>query len=178
MVTKARNQRVWRKAKYFPIQKHWRKLAPIFRSREARNIWHPCMEEFMERRADEHGYPHKPRPDAKFPTSYESCDWRYNREISYSRQPKFWDYARFEACHWVADLALYVAMTVFPAIPWRILYCQKHTTVWNGSVSNPVLFDINFNAMGIEASEAMKIASKGREFKPGKYLKAYLHRKS
>lgn len=181
MITKARDPRVWEKTRYFPIQKHWRKLGPIFRSEEARKIWHPCMEEFMECRAEEarkegpSNYVHKPQIDAKFPTDYESCDWRACNEIPYNRQPRFWDYARHSACHWVADLAMYVAKLSHPSIPWRILTARKHTTVWNGCITDPVLFDINFHAMGVEPDQAMMLASHGRELKPGKYLKPYLH---
>jgi hypothetical protein len=174
MITKARDPKVWKKARYYDLKEKWSKVSKFFRSEEARNIWHPCIEEFMERRAEESGFPHTPKPDARFPTEYESCDWRSSAT---GRQPAFWDYARHSACHWVADLALFVAKKVHPEVPWRLLYSQKHTTVPNGSVQDPVLFDINFQAMGVTASQALEIASKGREFKPGVYLKPYLHRK-
>lgn len=175
MTTAARNPQVWSKTQYFDIQKNWRKLGKLFRSDTARSIWHPCMEEFMEWRAEENKYPYKPQPEAKAPTDYESCDWRWNQDVSYNRQPKFWDYARHSACHWVADLALFVAKTAYPQEPWRILTARHHTTVWNGSTTAPVLFDINFHAMGVEPQEAIKLASKGRELKVGHYLKPYLH---
>lgn len=173
MITKARNPKVWSKAQYFDIQKNWRKLSPIFKSDEARSVWHPCIEEFMTMRGEDSGYKHKPKPDALYPRDYESCDW-YMME-GRGREPQFRLYARHSACHWVVDLALFVAKTAFPKIPWRILTGKKHTTVWNGCVDSPVLFDINFLALGVPASDAMEMASKGRELKPHKYLKSYLH---
>ncbi len=172
MITAARHPEVWSKTEYFDIQKNWRKLGVLFRSDVARSIWHPCMEEFAQQQAEEHKFPHRPKPDAQFPTDYESCDWRCDRP---GKQPAFWDYARHAACHWVADLALFVAKTAYPQTPWRILTARHHTTVWNGSTEAPILFDINFHAMGVTAQEAIKKASKGRELKAGHYLKPYLH---
>ncbi len=160
------------RCRYFPIQEKWRKLGPIFRSKEARSIWHPCMEEFMQQRAEQNKYPYRPQPDAQFPTDYESCDWRC--ETPYSKQPKFWDYARHSACHWVVDLCLYAAKRAYPDVPWRILTARHHTTVWSGDMKNPVLFDVNFLAMGVKASEALRIAWRGRMLRPGRHLKHYL----
>lgn len=174
MITKARDPKVWQRTRYFPIQKHWRKLGPIFRSEEARKIWHPCLEEFDLWRSRENGYKYKPDKDARAPIRYDSCDWRWNRERR-GPLPAFWDFACHSACHWVADLAMFAAKSTLPNIPWRILTAQKHTTVWNGCVEDPVLFDINFHAIGVKSAEAMKLASCGRELKPGRYLKPYLH---
>lgn len=126
-------------------------------------------------RAEENGYDYSPGRKVDLPTDYDSCDWRFNGRGPYSRQPKFWDYAKHSACHWVADLALYVAMKSSPDTPWRILTSSKHTTVWNGCILDPILFDINFQALGITAEECIKLASSGKELRPGVYLKAYLH---
>lgn len=109
--------------------------------------------------------------DHRAPSSYDSCDWRFERP----RELAFWEFACHSACHWVVDLGLFVAKSAYPDVPWRILTARHHTTAWNGSTENPVLFDINFHAIGIDPSEAMKSASKGREMKIGRYLKGYLH---
>lgn len=176
MKTKAFNRNVWNKTRYFDLQKNWRKVGPVFKSESARNIWHPCIEEYMFFRAEENGYKYKPDPNAECPAEYESCDWAYS-EPRKGPKPKYWDYARHAACHWLVDLALFVAMKCYPKTPWRILTHDDHSTVWNGSVEDPVLFDINYKAIGVSSFEAMKRASAGRELKPGKYLKRYLHGK-
>lgn len=174
MITAARNPDVWARAQYFPIKKNWRRLGPIFRSPEAERIWRPCMIE----RDQVHREDHKLPPSTKDPSYYQSpswydgCDWRYERR---GKWPELWEFACHAACHWVVDLGLYVAKVAYPNIPWRILTARHHTTVWNGCVDDPVLFDINFYSMGIEPNEAMKLASKGRELKVGRYLKGYLH---
>lgn len=172
MNTKARDPRVWAKTRYFDIHRNWGKLESVFESGAARSIWHPCIEEFEMRHAAEHKFTYKPRPNAEYPCDYDGCDWRFD---TVKVERPFWKFARHAACHWVVDLALYVAKTSRPQTPWRILHAQKHSTVWNGCTEKPVLFDINFHAMGISAPEAMDLASHGREMKIGKYLKPYLH---
>lgn len=157
---------------YFQIQKYWRRLKPIFESKEARSIWWPNMLEYSEQRASQYGYRLNGRHLLnKLPRDFDSCDWRYNGDWRKGRQPAFWDYACHGACHWLVDLCLYVAQTAYPDIPWRIVSSSKHSTVWNGDIRNPVLFDVNFLAMGNSAKEALKTARRGRELKPGRILR-------
>ncbi len=174
LVDKARVSKV----EYFPIQKHWRKLKPIFESREARSIWWPNMLEYLEQRAHQNGYNHRLTPEYRarlhLPRDFDSCDWRYNCEDRKGRQPRFWDYACHSACHWIVDLCLYVASTAYPDVPWRIVSSSKHSTVWNGDTNNPVLFDVNFLAIGVTPKEALKLAKRGRELKPGKVLRWWI----
>jgi hypothetical protein len=166
MITKARDPDVWAKAQYVDISKNWRRLKPLFESAEAEAIWRPCMEEFQE------WMRWKPSAWAvTHPRDYDGCDWRCEQP----RQKAYWQWACHSACHWVVDLGLFVAKKAMPEHPWRILTARHHTTAWNGSTEQPLLFDINFSALGVEASEALKIASKGRELKVGKYLKGHLH---
>jgi hypothetical protein len=75
------------------------------------------------------------------------------------------------------DLNLYVAATAYPDIPWRILNQVKHSTVWNGDYDHPVLFDANFLALEVPASQALRLAFPGRKLQPGQYLKWYAHLK-
>ncbi len=174
MTTLARSPEVWARTRYFDIQKHWRKLGPIFKSEQATKIWRETMWEFdeMRRGAPSPNVTPLEKMKVRAPECFDGCDWRFEN----SHPPAFWEYACHSACHWVVDLGLYVAKTAYPNVPWRILTKKEHTTAWNGSVEEPVLFDINFHALGIEPSEAMKLASRGRELKVGKYLKFYLHR--
>lgn len=173
MITKARDPEVWQRTRYFPIQKHWRELGPIFKNQDAERIWRPCLWEYYVDDRSEGGYEIKRREEeAKSPSWYDGGDWNLCRREPF---PDFWEFVCVRACHWVADLALYVAKTSRPKVPWRILHCQKHTTVWNGCTVKPILFDLNWHAVGIPAQEAIKTASKGRELKPHQYFKPYLH---
>lgn len=164
-----------KRAKYFDIHKNWRKLGPIFKSEEARRIWKPCMEQFdMWRFKDNKRQGEwKSDPRDTLPRHYDSCDWRFDR----ARELPFWDYACHSACHWVVDLALFVAMRAYPDVPWRIVTSKRHTTVWNGSLKDPVMFDINFCAIGVKSSEAMEAAFSGSIRRPGVYLKESIHLK-
>ncbi len=161
-------------ARYVDIRKHWRRLKPIYYSDEALYIWKPCMLEFavMDR-----GFPHEEQARHKFPEGYECCDWRYYPPRR-GRQPAFWKFVCHSACHWLADLNLFVAMSAWPKEPWRIITASEHTTVWNGDFELPIVYDANWSAFSSTASkagEALLTTWKGRHLKPGKFLKKYLH---
>lgn len=165
---------------YFPIQKHWRKLGPIFRSKEAKAVWEPNMIEFDEQRANDRGCKSSRKSKwERLPMHYDSCDWRFCADGQRGPRPRYWDYVCHRACHWLVDLCLYVAMTAYPKVSWRIVSYDRdgngnsHSTVWNGDCENPVLFDANFMALGVRAKDAWKTASKGRMLKPGKWLRPW-----
>jgi len=161
-------------ASFFPIQKNWRKLKPIFESKEAHSVWWPNMLEYAEQRANQNGYKLNGRHlSYEFPRDFDSCDWRYNRDRS-GRQPAFWNYACHSACHWLVDLCLYVASTAYPDVQWRIVSSKNHSTVWNGDIQNPILFDVNFLAIGVTPRQALKLARTGRELKPGRILRWWI----
>ena len=161
-----------RRAKYFPIQQRWRKLKPIFESDKAHSIWWPNMLDYAVNRSIQNGYELNGRHLLnKLPRDFDSCDWRWG-EGRRGPQPAFWNYVCHSACHWMVDCCLYVAMTAYPDIPWRIISSSKHSTVWNGDFKNPILFDVNFLALGVHASEAIHLACRGRVLKKGTYLRA------
>lgn len=156
-------------ATYFPIQQRWRKLKPIFAS--SAHIWRPNMEDFRQQKADTHGFKYTPDSRDTLPRDHDSCDWRWCREGQRGRHPAFWDYVCHSACHWVADMCLYVAQIADPKTPWRVVSSQKHSTVWNGDMERPVLFDTNFLALGVSAPDALRLASRGgRALKPAQWL--------
>lgn len=166
--------------KYFPIQQHWGTIGPIYKSWEAAKIWIPNMIEYAEQRGHENGYKFTYDPDRyELPMDFDSCDWRFNRAGRRGPNPHFWDYVCHSACHWLVDLSLYVAMTAFPQVPWRIVSHDSsrrggsHSTIWNGDCNNPVLFDANFLALDVKVKEAWKIVSAGRMLKPGKRLRPW-----
>lgn len=156
------------RVQYFPIQKHWRKLGPLFRSKESKSIWLPNMHELMRQRASEHGFKYKRHKDREScPAEFDGCDWRCDHV---GRAPAYWDFACHAACHWVVDMCLYVARLAYPRVPWRIVNSDKHSTVWNGCSKTPVLFDINFLALKVSPREAWLMAAKGDVLKVGEWL--------
>lgn len=169
----------FKSARYVDIQKHWRKLKPFYYSNAAFQIWKPCMLEFVETKAGEHNgkYQHEEQERHKFPEGYECCDWRYYPPRR-GRQPAFWKFVCHSACHWLADLNLFVAMSAWPEQPWRIITHSKHTTVWNGNQKTPLVYDANWSAFDSTADkpyEALETVWPGRHLRPGKFLKFHLH---
>jgi hypothetical protein len=143
--------------RYYPIQKQWRKLKPIYGSIMAAAIWHPEMEAFAANRARSNGYPFKSEawtPELR-PWHYDSCDWRWDHGRP-GPNPSFWDYTCHSACHWTCSLHLWVAKHVQPDLPWRIVTSDRHSTVWDGAET---LWDGNFLALGVPADEAWELAA-------------------
>lgn len=159
------------KLSYFPIQKHWRKLGPLFKSKDSRTIWYPNLLEYMQQRSGENGFKYEEKSYWKLPRDFDSCDWRFGR---IGRHPAYWDFVCHSACHWLADMCLHIASTAYPAVPWRIVSSHKHSTVWNGSCDNPVLFDVNFLALEVSPKEAWNLAINGKVLKPGQRLRPWV----
>lgn len=137
------------------------------------------MEEHQKWRAEDFNYTYTPHPEYRTPAQYDSCDWRWCPETPRKGpHPAFWDFVCHAACHWLVDLNLYVATRAYPKEAWRILNSNSrksnHSTVWNGNLQEPLLFDANFLALGIPASEALQTAWKGTELWPWEPLKDYL----
>lgn len=151
---------------YYPIQTHWRKIAPILRSKECESIWRPNMRDYLEQRAHDNNYEYKDRP-FEFPSSCDSCDWRFERR---TKHPAYWEFVCHSACHWLVDMCLYTAIKLHPEVPWRIVSSHKHSTVWNGEKEWPVLFDLNFLALDVTPKDAWSLAIKGRILNPGRWL--------
>src|SRR5262249_45488771 len=116
-------------------------------------------------------YLHDPWPYRlrECPAAYDSCDWRFmpGRRGPY---PPFWEYVCHSACHWLVNLNLFLAMEVQPSKPWRIVSSSRHSTVWDGEST---LWDANYLALGVEASEAWKLAAEGEDsliLCPGQFM--------
>ena len=145
--------------RYFPIMKHWGKLRPIYHSREAYKVWWPNMVEYLTQKAQKYGFD-PCFDDKKTPSDFEACDWRCGRR---GRHPEYWLFVCYYACHWLVDLHLFAAIRAVPTTQWRIVSSRKHSTVWDGDTENPLLFDLNFLALGVPPQEAlMMAAAKGR----------------
>ena len=142
---------------YFPIQQNWRRLGPIYRSEEATAIWYPELLAYQATRMEDlnvtYAYPEF-TPSLR-PSSFDSCDWRWNRRKP-GPHPHFWDYVCHAACHWTANLNLFVAMEANPERPWRIVQSDLHSTIWDG---DSTLWDAQFLALGVTPEEAWERAA-------------------
>ena len=133
---------------YFPIQKNWRRLKPIFERPDILQICHADMESYAAQRAEDNDYEFRPRPfslDCR-PEDYDSCDWRFNRGKP-GPEPGFFAWACHSACHWVATTNLLVISELEPDRPWQIATSDKHSTVVD--LERKLIFDTNWAAMRI-----------------------------
>lgn len=163
---------------YYPIQKNWKKLRPIFESPRILQIMHSEMECFNEDRANVGGFEYKRLPfDLSLrPSRYDSCDWRFDRyreDGSYRRGPSpcYWEWACHSACHWVVNHNLEVISTLEPDRPWQISTSDAHSTVVD--IERNLMFDTNFLAIGISAEKCWDMTRNARDsrlLKPGEWM--------
>lgn len=135
---------------YYPIQKRWRRLRPLFERPDILRVSHEDMESYSAQRAEDNGYPFRPRPftlDAR-PADHDSCDWRFNRGKP-GPAPAFHDWACHAACHWVVTTNLIVITELDPGRPWQIATSDLHSTVVD--LERQLIFDTNWLALGIAA---------------------------
>ncbi len=142
---------------YYDLVKKWPKVKRHLDDAELNNILVRDFNKFTE------GCWGQKFTHGQFPTEFETCDWQFERR---GRHPAYWRYTKHAACHWLVNFTLRLAQLVEPKRPWRIITSQKHSTVWDGG---HVLFDFNFRALGVPASECFKLANK-RELKVGKSM--------
>jgi hypothetical protein len=83
--------------------------------------------------------------------------------------PRFWQYVKHSACHWLVNFNLELAMQVEPNRMWRILTSEEHSTVWDGNIT---LFDMNFLALGVTPKEAFNIANE-EHLPPGQHVEVH-----
>ena len=76
-----------------------------------------------------------------YPGDFESCDWRWSVR---GRHPRYFQYVKHAACHWLVNFNLTLAELVEPKKEWRIVTSNAHSTVWDGELS---LFDLNGMAL-------------------------------
>jgi hypothetical protein len=146
---------------YYDLKKNWPKVRRHLNDKTLNDILVRDFNKFT------YGRWGKPFTQGQVPFEFESCDWWLKHR---GRRPAFWSYVKHSACHWLVNFTLHLAMLVKPSEPWRILTSDRHSTVWNG---NELLFDFNFQALGIDPNECFKLAS-GKELQPGEHVKCYL----
>jgi hypothetical protein len=132
---------------YYPIQKRWRRLRPLYEQRHILGLMYAEMECYAMARAEDHGYEHQPRPfslDLR-PADYDSMDWRGSGRRG--PQPGYWAWCCSGACHWTVSHNLFVIMDLEPDRPWQIATSDKHSTVVD--LERKLLFDPNYLALGV-----------------------------
>lgn len=144
---------------YFPIQKQWRRLKPLFERLDVLNLMHEEMECYAKARAEDYGYEHKPQPFTPWlrPEDYDSADWRWcGNRAKPGRKPSYWSWACVGACHWVASHNLMVVSLLEPDRPWQISTSDEHSTVVD--MERELLFDPTFMALGLTPEECWQEA--------------------
>ena len=142
---------------YYPIQRKWRQLRPLFESAPVMELMHSEMECYASARAEDYGYAHKPTPfhSGLRPADYDSCDWRWNSGRR-GPQPGYWAWTCPGACHWLASPLLLVISMLEPDRPWQIATSDKHSSVVD--LERQLLFETNFQALDITPQECWKKA--------------------
>lgn len=146
--------------RYYDLKKNWSHVQPHLTDEKLNAILVRDFNKFT------FGMWGKAFKSGEFPHEYETCDWWVEHR---GKKPEFWKYTKHAACHWIVNFTLRLATLVEPKRSWRIVTSQEHSTVWDGKAT---LFDFNFQAFGIKASEAFRLADEKR-LPVGKRLRVY-----
>lgn len=147
---------------YYPVVKKWRNVKEHINNAGVQRVLVQDFNKFT------YGRWRKRFRHGMYPADFESCDWRFSLR---GRPPEYFKYVKHAACHWLVNFNLKLAMLVEPQREWRIVTCQKHSTVWDG---RKMLFDLNFLALGVPAKESFQLANtKKKHLKIGATLRVY-----
>jgi len=136
---------------YYDLKRHWTKrIMPHLGDTELNKILVRDFNKFTR------GLWKKEFVAGDMPADFESCDWRFDIRGPY---PRYWEYVKHAACHWICNFSLRLAILVEPERPWRIITSDAHSTVWDGKTT---LFDFNYQALGITPKDCYKAARKAR----------------
>ena len=147
------------KFRYYDPMRNWNRIQPHLKRLE------PILVRDFNRYT--YGRWREPFKAGMVPFQFESCDWHLQHR---GRTPRFWQYVKHAACHWLVNHNLELAKAVVPNSEWRILSSELHSTVYN---DRGLLFDLNFCALGIAPQQAYSLArngGKGEILKPGEHL--------
>ena len=110
----------------------------------------------------------------QYPADFESCDWSCGVR---GRHPRYFQYVKHGACHWLVNFNLTLAQLVEPKKEWRIVTSLIHSSVWDGEHT---LFDLNglalFNGDAPECFVLAALAPGSRELALGELDEAGLPR--
>ena len=146
--------------KYYDLKTNWRKVK--------RHIDRPEVQEVLVRDFNRFtwGRWRQKFMPGQVPTEFKSCDWQLEHK---GRRPAFWQYTKHAACHWLVNFTLRLAERVEPQHEWQIITSDEHSTVWDGK---DLLFDFNFQAMGILPAECYRLARE-LELPPGEFIEVH-----
>lgn len=134
--------------KYYDLKKKWRYIKPHLKNKKLNKIIFKDVNEYQEMM----GYPTKLKM-GDYPYMVDGTDWHLSQK---GRPPEYRNYTLACACHSLVRFNLKLARLVEPDSEWRIISSDRHSTVWDG---NETIFEFNYYAFGIPASEAFKKAT-------------------
>ena len=135
---------------HYPILKNWgRKIKPHLDNAKLQAI---LAADFNKYTVGRWGKRFRP---GQLPADFESCDWILGVR---GRHPKYFDYVKHGACHWLVNFNHHLAKLVEPNRTWRIITSDDHSTVWD---NDSTLFDLNGLALFDSAAECFEAAAFG-----------------
>jgi hypothetical protein len=149
--------------RYYDLKRNWTKrIMPHLDNAELNRVLVTDFNKFtMGRWGHEYTGTETPFP------KWESCDWWLDHK---GPIPRFWAYTKHAACHWIVNFALCLAKLAESRRAWRIISSDRHSTVWD---RGEMLFDFNFQAIGIDPDECFDIAlgsEDSEELAVGEYM--------
>lgn len=148
---------------YYDVKRHWTKrIMPHLGDVELNEILRRDFSRYMAKR----GWSDELKP-GETPRQWETCMWDLDH---YGPEPRYWQYVKHGACHWLANFNLRLAQLIEPNREWRIITSGLHSTVWDGANT---LFELTYLALGITPDECFSWADFGgrcKRLSPGEYL--------
>lgn len=139
MTTPARD-----KLRYYDLARHWTKrVEPHLEDKKLNDFLLHDFGLYTDRWLDIGFNP------GDYPRDFEQYE-KFNHLPYQQKEPRFWRYVKWSACHYLANFNLRLAMLSEPTRPWRIITNTYHTTVWDGEYT---MFDPNFLALEIDPME-------------------------
>jgi len=118
--------------KFYPVVKNWsRKICPHLDNPTLQKV---LVSDFNKYTTGRWGERFRL---GQYPADFESCDWSCSVR---GRHPRYFQYVKHGACHWLVNFNLTLAQLVEPKKEWRIVTSLIHSTVWDGEHT---LFDLN-----------------------------------
>jgi hypothetical protein len=142
--------------RYFDLKRHWtRRILPKLRDPLLNRVLTCAFKLYVEG-----AYPGRTyNPLTDTPITWCNVDLRNVRNgdgtLRRGKEPRYFAYVCFGACHWLANFELRLGQLVAPRLPWRILKGTKHSTVWDG---DNLLLDFNYYAGGYHPADCFNDA--------------------
>jgi hypothetical protein len=131
---------------YFPIEKCWQELSPIFESETIRELTRYEMNSFLVARWEVKGKTddlilHK---TFKYPVEFDEADW--------ARTHQYHAWVCSASCHFMCNVNLAVLKIYQPEKDWKLIFSRKHSTIWDG---DHLIYDMQSLALGFTACQVV-----------------------